>query len=241
MMQAALVFLVGGFLGSAHCLGMCGGFAAAIGATDIPFWPVFLRQVVYTLGRVFTYAFLGAMGAAAGVYLARYEIPLVSAQQAFSILAGVIMIFVALSVLNVLRLKWLFPQGLGAMLAPAFAHFLNARGWVGFFLAGLVNGFLPCGLVYAFLAKAAGSGHVMTGFTAMAAFGLGTAPAMIAIGCGSRLLSYKARLTVYRLAACFVLVIGVMTIKRAIPSGEGAAPCHEEGIANAQLPIGNGG
>lgn len=233
MIQSALVFAVGGFLGSAHCLGMCGGFAAAIGATDIPFWPVFLRQVVYTAGRVFTYAFLGAMGAAMGVYLARYETPLVSAQQAFSILAGVIMIFVALSVLGVVKLKWLFPQSVGAMLAPAFAHFLNARGWTGFFLAGLANGFLPCGLVYAFLAQAAGSGEVLTGLVAMAAFGLGTAPAMIAIGCGSRLLSYKARLAVYRLAAVFVFVIGVMTIWRALPAGEGAPPCHDVPVAGS--------
>lgn len=230
-MQSALIFLVGGFLGSAHCLGMCGGFAAAIGAAEIPLRHTLARQLVYTLGRIFTYAFLGAVGAAAGVYLARYRTPLIGIQQAFSILAGVIMILVALSVLGVLKLRSVFPSGVGALLTPVFTHFLNARGWTGFFLAGLANGFLPCGLVYAFLAQAVASGDVRTGFVSMAAFGLGTGPAMIAIGCGSTLLSHRARLRVYRVAACFVLAIGVVTIKRALPATGAAATCEHEVVA----------
>ncbi len=82
-----------------------------------------------------------------------------------------------------------------------------------------------------------GRGVALSSERPAAAFGLDTAPAMTASGCGSRLVIYKTRLAVYRLAAVFVLVIGVMTIWRALPAGEGAAPRHdvpvERGVGSA--------
>jgi hypothetical protein len=224
--EIVIASLMGGLLGSAHCVGMCGGFAATIGSTGIPLWPSLWRQLAYSAGRIFTYSFLGAIAGAAGAYLGRYETPLLAVQQWFSLLAGVIMIGVGLSVLGVVRLRWVWSVGVGASLTPIFNHFLNTRRSTGFFLAGLANGFLPCGLVYAFLTKALSVADVWSAMAVMAAFGLGTAPAMIAIGCGARLLAHQARAKVYRVAACFVLVFGVVTVKRAFPGPDGAA-CHD--------------
>ncbi len=220
MSELVAVFILG-LLSSAHCVGMCGGFAAAISATGQPIWPMLARQLIYSAGRLSTYAFLGAVGGAAGLYVAQFNTSLVNVQRTFSILAGVMMILIGASVLGLLRLSFLSKLGLETLFAPMFRQFLNARSVGGFFLAGLANGFLPCGLVYAFLAKAVAGASVGYGAAIMLAFGLGTVPAMVAIGCGSALLSRTVRHRVYQFAACMVIVVGVVTISRAIPhSGE---------------------
>lgn len=217
--------LVGGFLTSAHCIGMCGGFAAAIGATELPFRVSFARQIIYSIGRIFTYSFLGACGGTVGLYLSQFQSPLVSTQKVFSLMAGVFMIVIGLSVLGVLRFQWLGKGGSG-LFAPLFARFMSARGWTGFFLAGLATGFLPCGLVYSFLAKAVSTGDMVAGTLTMTAFGIGTVPAMVAIGCGSSLLGHAARRRIYQIAACFVILLGAMTVRRSFPLGGDKSCCH---------------
>ena len=223
-MGELITVFVAGLLSSAHCIGMCGGFAAAIGATDQPMLPLVGRQLIYSAGRLTTYAFLGACGGFAGLYLSRFNTQLVSAQQVFSVLAGVIMLAVGLSVLGLLRLPRAVSGGVSSLFAPLYRHFLNARSTGGFFLAGIANGFLPCGLVYAFLAMAVTKESVSLGMLVMLCFGAGTVPVMVLIGCGSKLLSRTTRLRVYRVAACFVILAGIRTIVRGIPSGD--APCH---------------
>ncbi len=212
-------------MSSANCVGMCGGFAAAVGATKLPLRPNLMRQITYSLGRVCTYSFLGAIGGFAGLYLSRFNTALASAQQVFSLLGGAMMVLIGVSTLGLFRLRMLKAEGLGTLLAPTFSHFLHAPDRGGLFLAGLANGFLPCGLVYAFLATAVATGDVLKGLLIMAAFGAGTVPAMILTGCGSSLLSHAGRMRVYRLAAVFILLAGVMTIKRGIPSAN-AGDCH---------------
>jgi len=228
MVEPLAVFVLA-FLSSAHCIGMCGGFAAAIGATQQRVAPLLIRQLVYSVGRCLTYAFLGACAGFAGLYFSRFDNALVTAQQVFSILAGVVMVVVGGSVLGLFR--WRRKQGpgvIGQLFAPMFRQLLNARGGLGYFVAGLANGFLPCGLVYAFLAIAVTTQHVGQGAVIMLAFGLGTVPAMLAIGCGANLLSHTARLRVYRLAACFVLIAGAATIYRAFPLGRRATCCDQD-------------
>ncbi len=237
MSELITVFVLG-LLSSAHCVGMCGGFAAAISATGQPVWPMLSRQLVYSAGRMSTYAFLGAVGGAAGLFLAQYNTSLVNVQRVFSILAGVIMIIIGASILGLFRLSLLSKLGLETLFAPMFRQFLNARSTGGFFLAGLANGFLPCGLVYAFLAKAVASASVGRGAVLMFAFGLGTVPAMVAIGCGSAMLSRHARYRVFQFAACMVIVVGVVTIGRAVPLGGETSCCDEAAasITDADLP-----
>jgi len=226
-MANLLVIFVAGLLSSAHCIGMCGGIAAALGATPRSWSASIARQLVYGLGRVTTYAFLGAVGGFAGLYLSQFDGGLLTAQQVFSILAGVLMVVIGASVLGLLRpLRWRVLD-VGVLLGPAFAQLLNARRTGGYFLVGLANGFLPCGLVYAFLARAVSTGRMAEGAMTMLAFGLGTLPAMTAVGCGSTLIGHAARRRVFQLAACLVIVAGAVTIVRGLP---GSAPsCCEPG------------
>lgn len=228
--------ITGGFLGSAHCIGMCGGFAAAISAADRPFWPIFARQMVYNSGRVFTYAFLGGLAGWSGVFLSQYRIGSFNPQQLFSVFAGVTMLLVGLSTLGVVRMPAGYGRAFATLVAPLYGYFLNARGWWGYFAAGIANGFLPCGLVYSFLALAAAQQGPVPGMALMACFGLSTMPAMVTIGCGTKLLTHSVRMRVYRVAAVLVIVLGVVTVWRGWPS---AGPCCEQ--RQARLYEGDGG
>jgi hypothetical protein len=225
--QTVWLFLAGGLLGSGHCIGMCGGFAATLGAQTVPMRSIVARQLAYGCGRVFTYAFLGAVGGAAGLYLSRFRLPLFATQQLFAVLAGVVMILVAAPVLGLPAIRW-NPLGRFALsLGPVFARFYHMRSRTGYFLAGIANGFLPCGLVYAFLAKAIADHDVLAGWVSMAAFGIGTLPAMTAVGCGTRVMSHAVRAKVYRVAAVLVLALGVVTIGRAFAVSPDAPCCAE--------------
>jgi len=228
------------FLGSAHCIGMCGGLAAAVGASKRRFAPILARQLIYTAGRVTTYAFLGALAGYAGQAMARADYALFGVQQSFSIAAGVIMLLVGLSVLGLVPGLGRKGGGVAKLIARPFAYFINAQGWWGYYIAGVATGFLPCSLVYALLAMAVAAANVPEGMLIMAVFGLGTAPAMLAVGCGSSLMSQRMRGHLFKAAAVFMLFMGGATIYRAWPNAEGESCCSPSPIIKAGEKAGVG-
>ena len=119
------------------------------------------------------------------------------------------------------------------MTGSFFAPLLTAPGMRHPFLAGMLTGLLPCGLVYAFLALAAASGNMFTGMLTMAAFGLGTVPVMVLTGSGALMLKLAARRQLFRLAAICVIITGLVTIARGVgflEAGEGAIAGHNHMI-----------
>lgn len=220
-------------LGSAHCIGMCGGLAAAVGASKRRMAPIVARQLVYTAGRITTYSFLGALAGYAGQTMARADYALFGVQQSFSIGAGVLMLVIGLSVLGVVPGLGKKGGGVAKLIAKPFAYFINAEGWWGYYIAGIATGFLPCSLVYALLFFAMASASVPEGMAIMAIFGVGTAPAMLAVGCGSSLLSQRVRGHVFKVAAVFMLFMGSATIYRAWPNAEGESCCSPSPIIKA--------
>jgi len=184
--------------------------------------PALAHQLLYSAGRLVTYGFLGALAGILSQRLSALDLPLVGGQQVLAIVAGVLMLLIGLSTLGVLRIRWLdrvfggAPAGGGAC-GGMLRQFLSARGVGPFLLAGVFTGFLPCGLVYAALAKAAEAANPLGGWTGMIVFGLGTTPAMVAIGCSSTLVSVRLRTRVLQLAACFVILLGGVTVYRGLP------------------------
>ena len=87
-----------------------------------------------------------------------------------------------------------------------------------------MNGLLPCGLVYAYLALAAGSGGVWHGWATMALFGLGTVPTMVLVGCGGSALSGTWRFRLFRIAAWCVVLTGVISVARGLGFLVASAP-----------------
>lgn len=238
MVELPAIFL-GGLLGSAHCVGMCGPIALTIGGVPVsgagvtvaaaPRLRVTLaRQLLYSTGRIATYVFLGATAGYAGLRLSAIGASLINVQRLFATLAGVAMVLVGLSILRLLpRRRRGGANGCG-LAGSMFGGLMQAGGGWGPMVAGLATGFLPCGLVYAFLAKAVAEGSVASGAATMFAFGLGTVPAMVLVGCGGGVISHAARARVLQVAAGLVVLLGGLTVYRGW-SVTPDASCHTTG------------
>lgn len=215
MIDLLMVF-AGGLLGSSHCVGMCGGFALALGSTSRGSLHNLARQVLYGLGRVFTYT-VGGIAAGYGGWRITQEFRAIENLQAIlSISAGVLLIVQGLIAAGLFRRLAPGKSHHGCAGASMFGTLLRETRMRNVFLAGLVNGLLPCGLVYAYLALAASSGGLWMGGLIMAAFGLGTLPVMTLVGWSGYTLSTIARMRVLRLAAWCVVLAGIMSVTRGL-------------------------
>ncbi|MEM9353403.1 MAG: sulfite exporter TauE/SafE family protein [Planctomycetota bacterium] len=214
MIEIPLIF-VGGLLGSAHCIGMCGPLAVALSASAPSGAGLFGRQLFFSFGRVFTYACCGAAAGFGGAWAASptqaYAVP----QAWLAIAAGTALILMGLVTAGVLPKPALRALGESPCTAAAWLKtFLAAPGWFGPFLAGIFTGFIPCGLVYAFLLKAGSSGGVWQGWLTMVAFGLGTLPVMLLVGYGGSFLSAGRRARIFRVAAWCIVATGLISVAR---------------------------
>lgn len=222
------LIVLGGVLGSSHCIGMCGGFAMSIGVGATSVSKNLARQLVYSAGRIFTYAFLGAAAGCAGLWFARQSAHLLHAQALLSLSAGVLLVAQGLITLRLLpTLPWRAGGKGGACLARSFvAPFRASPRWQFVFLAGVLNGFLPCGLVYGYLALASSTASLPYGIATMAAFGTGTVPVMVLTGVGVSAFSLTARRQLFRVAGVCVLITGLLAISRGARAWSTVDPSH---------------
>ena len=225
-----LMIFIGGLLGSSHCVGMCGGFALTLGANSGGVRENLPRQLVYSLGRVLTYSLAGAVAGYGGFKLVRGLPQFVHVQAGLAILAGVLLVVQGLWSAGVLpRVRIGKAAGPSCLALGPFAALLRSRQWTHVFVAGVCTAFLPCGLVYAFLALASSSGDLLGGLLRMGLFGLGTVPLMVLTGIGGNALNLAARRHAWRLAGWCVALTGVLSIWRGI------------GFWNASLEVTGGG
>lgn len=169
--------LLGGLVGSVHCLGMCGGIAGALGMAGGGRPAMALS---YSAGRIASYAVAGAIAGAIGAGLAGA----MGVGPWLRLVMGAVLVLLGLQVAVNLRL--LAPlEAAGARLwqrlSPVARRFVPPRHAGQALALGALWGWLPCGLVYGMLAAAAGTGGAAEGALFMAVFGLGTAPAMVGV------------------------------------------------------------
>ena len=169
------------------------------------------------MGRITTYVFIGALIGLAGSLLDRAG-SLVGWQGVFSILVGILMLVVSLSLLGVLppiemALATLTKGGspMGRMRGLFGKH--NLLSNLGL---GILWGFLPCGLVFAMLVVAARTQTVWGGGLTMLAFGLGTIPTLLGFGLAANLISPKLRGRLQIFAALLIMLFAVQTILRGL-------------------------
>ena len=182
-----------GLASGVHCVGMCGGIVAAFDTRVANFdakkvVPIrekaaWRTRLAFNLGRLSSYA---AAGAAAGTLgAAAYASGVLPAQETLQVAANAMLVLVGLYLAGAGRLLARF-EALGMplwrRLQPLASRLLPARNPAQAYAAGLVWGWLPCGMVYAALAAATFSGGAARGALAMAAFGLGTLPFLLAAG-----------------------------------------------------------
>jgi uncharacterized protein len=215
VIELPLIF-VSGILGTAHCLGMCGPFALTIGSTASGWSGAMVKQFAYTAGRVFTYGVLGAASGLCGVRLVHSLPALVNIPAILAVIAGVLLIVQGLKATGVFQRQGVGPARTPCLTGGILNHFLRRRSTAAIFLAGLFTGFLPCGLLYAMLALAMSTHSVVWGGLVMIVFGLGTAPAMIAVGMCGRLVNIATRRRLLATAAWCLVLTGVVSTIRGV-------------------------
>ncbi len=258
MGSLVLAVFVASVLGSGHCAGMCGPFAAMTGLHPgprrrPPRWRRLLgspRTWGYQGGRLLIYV---ALGAAAGLSGAALDgvVGLVGMQQAATRLSGLaMMVWGALAVIRALGgggrgLPAGTPgAGWGArLLARAGTRFGGGRARSGgAFVLGAAASLMPCGWLYAFVVTAAGTASAPWGAATMAAFWLGTVPALHVVALGARLLGPRLRRHLPLAGGLLVLAVGAFTVLVRAPivvrpgAGAPGETCHHAGTGPDTVP-----
>jgi len=201
-----------GFVGSLHCAGMCGPLALAMPAAGNSRSTFLMGRLAYNAGRVLTYCLLGVLFGVIGQSLA-----IAGLQRWLSVTAGVAILGV-FAASSRFAINTPFARTVGA-LKKQLADLLRRRNLGSQFALGLLNGLLPCGLVYVACAGAAASGSWWTGSQFMLAFGAGTVPMMLGVGLLSRRLSLALRFKGQLLIPVSVVVMGLLLILRGMSLG----------------------
>jgi hypothetical protein len=232
MTELGAVFLIG-LLGSAHCAGMCGGFVMAVTETAGGPRQRRLHQALYFLGKTATYAVLGALAGAFGQVLGTL---FTGMQNVLSITLGVFLVVIGLGLVGVMkRFEGLHFFGKLSGFSTALSWLLRRPGSTSIFGLGLLNGLLPCGLVYGMLAMAAATGSLVQGALTMGVFGLATIPALYLVALAGSLMRPVWRARFHLASGILVIVLGLITIARGVPGllphgHDGAAP-HEHSVS----------
>jgi len=193
MIPVLAAAVLAGLLGSVHCIGMCGAFAASCTRArgGLAAWHT---------GRLATYTVLGAVTGAAGRLLPGPAwLP--------AAVATLLLVWFALALAGLVPEPRVLPPGM----AKAGARAAGASSSAAHLLFGAVNGLLPCGLVYAALGAAMAQADPVAGALVMLAFGAGTLPALTAAALGLRrvILSSLWRRRVF---AALILATGLWMI-----------------------------
>jgi sulfite exporter TauE/SafE len=204
-----------GLLGSAHCMGMCGGIASAIGMSSVTRQSTSLTALFYNLGRLCSYMLTGAVVGGA-VASATDILTQGAALNWLRLLSGVIMLVLALYIgkwWQGLLLVEKAGQHLWRHIAPITHKLLPLKSPAHALPLGFLWGWLPCGLVYSTLTWAAASGSALEGAVIMLAFGVGTLPSMLLVGIGAaRLTSVKNSMAFRQSGAALLAAYGIYTI-----------------------------
>ncbi len=216
--MSLLAVLITGLLGSAHCVGMCGGFALALGSMPGTRSHA-LRFAAYGAGKTAAYAVLGAIAGGVG-YALWLAAP---AQRAIALAFGLVLVLTGTMLWRGFSPNGRWARRAAERLSRPIGR-LVARHTIGAAAGlGVLNGLLPCGLVWAMLAVAAANGSPLGGALVMAVFGLATLPALgLAATAGNRL-APRWRVRIQRAGAALVVFVGVVTVLRATPAGAAVA------------------
>ena len=209
-MELWSAFLIG-LLGSFHCVGMCGPIALSLPLTSKEKLTILVDLLIYNGGRIATYSFIGLIVGLFGrsIFFSGY-------QQQLSITLGVVII---LTVLFFNSAESKFSKAIGIYqfqywLTKQFSSFINKTGKTSLFMIGVLNGFLPCGLVYMAVAGAFTNYEIKSAMLYMATFGLGTLPLMLLVSLGGR--SFQNKFKVRKFIPVVAFIMGVLFILRGL-------------------------
>jgi sulfite exporter TauE/SafE len=204
-----------GLAGSLHCVGMCGPLLLFVeGARR----SVQMRGCFFAhhAGRLTVYGLLGAAAGWSGDAIAR-----AGWRNGLAIAAGLVLIAQASGwlgrIVGVAPARWIGRLTAGARpLAPAHPLARSAA-------FGVLNGLLPCGLVYAALAAAAGLGNTAAAIMFVAGFGVGTLPVFVLLSWSATAFLPQARGRLAKAAPIALALVGLLLIARGWPLAQHAS------------------
>ena len=207
-------FIVG-LVGSAHCAGMCGPIALALPLKAERVSGKILSGFVYNIGRTLTYAFMGAVFGLLGLGLNLFGV-----QKWIGIVMGSLMI-ISIILPKLITFKFIPDSAFSftGKIKSTLIKLFTLKSTFTIFLIGIVNGFLPCGLVYIAIAGAIGTGNIFTGVYFMTAFGLGTLPMLLGISLLGNLSGIKFRNKMNKIIPYAVVLVGAFFILRGLNLG----------------------
>jgi sulfite exporter TauE/SafE len=217
-------------LGGLHCAGMCGGFVSAFQLNRPAGVSARTLATGYHFGRITSYAAAGALlGALGGTVFTQNVVPI---QVGLLAIGGLILVVLGLSMMTGNR--WMrrlegVGQGVWKLVGPFARKVYPPRTRGQAYLAGLAWGWIPCGLVYGVLPLAFLAGGAWQGVVVMAAFGIGTLPALSVVDYATSRLSASGTLVAGRTwlkiaAGVVVIVFGVSGLARAVKVAGHSSP-----------------
>ncbi len=215
-MESVIAAISLGLLGSFHCVGMCGPLALALPIHHKSTSFKIISVLAYNIGRALTYFLLGVFFGLIGQGFAIFGL-----QQILSITLGSL-ILLSIILPKLFHLNFLNNPGwqsLVSKLKMAMSGFITNANASSFLGIGLLNGLLPCGLVYMAITGAIATGSILNGGLFMAFFGLGTIPAMFSMMWFGQLISIRFRSGIRKAFPYMISLIAIMMILRGLNLG----------------------
>ncbi|MEY2739414.1 MAG: hypothetical protein RL259_1323 [Bacteroidota bacterium] len=210
MLYTALIF---GLISSFHCVGMCGPIAMMLPVDRTNEAKRAAQILTYHFGKLSAYGVLGLIFGLLGksFYAAGW-------QQQMSIILGVLMIMVSIVPDRVVA-QYNFSKPIYKIISNVKSHLgqqFKRKSYSSLFIIGLLNGFLPCGMVYVAIFGAIAMQSVSLGVVYMLLFGIGTIPMLTLVVYLSHLLSFSSRNTLQKVIPIVAIVIGMLFIIRGL-------------------------
>lgn len=213
MLYTAFIF---GLISSFHCIGMCGPIAMMLPVDRQDETKKATQIITYHLGRLTAYASIGFIFGLLGKGLF-----IAGMQQKISIFIGILMILIVLIPEKTFS-KYNFSKPVYKILSNiklALGNHFRNKSYKSFFTIGLLNGFLPCGMVYVALFGAIAMQSASLGVLYMLLFGLGTVPLMTAVVYLNSMLQLPFRNTIQKAIPYVAVIIGILFILRGLGLG----------------------
>lgn len=218
-MFTSSVFEIGflmGLLGSVHCIGMCGPLVMALPISHKTSSQKIMAISLYHLGKISSYGLLGILFGLFGS-----QFPIFFFQRNISIVIGVTMLLyvIYVFVIKPKHLQFNFFTPFYNLVIKQLSFLFKSKSVISFLLIGILNGMLPCGMIYLALSSAMATQNVLYGGLLMTFFGIGTMPALLIVALGGQYMGFAFRKKLQNLLPVFIFGMGVLLILRGLNLG----------------------
>jgi sulfite exporter TauE/SafE len=216
MLQLFIVAFLIGIVGSFHCVGMCGPLALALPLSNNTAAAKFFGALIYNAGRIVTYTVFGLIFGLIGKTASIFNF-----QQWLSIITGsVILMFIIIpKKYKIQSTASFYTNTFFTRIRMELGRLFTQKNNASLFIVGLLNGLLPCGLVYMAIAGAIAAGDIWKSALFMAAFGLGTLPVMWSIAFFGNYIGVAFRQKIRRIYPYMMTLMACLLILRGMGLG----------------------